>query len=370
VIELEIAEAAAYFPAVREQLLVDGCARTFEVNDSGIESADIRSLQLLLSGGSISNVRSHGFQIGFLGNVNLERLFLNCSKSDIRKNESELLKENRIDFALTDVSVLSIEALDSLLLNESISIGSEDALLKFILKLDRSYRGLLRHIQIEFLSEDGLSLLCEDFGIPPESVWQCTVELIAHPPPPPFDSRIISDLPEIFAEFRKKRFSLLWRGSRDGFKTQEFHCRCDGHANTLTVILDKEGNIFGGFTPLEWESRVHNGQFGKDDNCLKADDSQKSFVFTLKNPHNVPARRFALKPDRKQEAIVCDSKWGPCFGSKGDISVYDSCGENAESNTSFFGYGYINDTGLSGDTFFTGSQRFQVNEIEVFEIAD
>jgi hypothetical protein len=38
------------------------------------------------------------------------------------------------------------------------------------------------------------------------------------PSAPSLDSRIISGFPEIFAEFRDKRFSLLWRGSRDDFK--------------------------------------------------------------------------------------------------------------------------------------------------------
>jgi hypothetical protein len=40
----------------------------------------------------------------------------------------------------------------------------------------------------------------------------------------------------------------------DAFRANQFHRRCDGHANTLTVILDTKGNIFGGFTPVEWES--------------------------------------------------------------------------------------------------------------------
>jgi hypothetical protein len=103
------------------------------------------------------------------------------------------------------------------------------------------------------------------------------------PSAPPLKSRIISDFPEIFAEFRGKRFSLLWRGSRDGFKATEFHRRCDGPANTLTVILDTRGNIFGGFTPVPWESRAWDGN---EDNRRKVDRSQKSFLFTLKNPHN------------------------------------------------------------------------------------
>jgi hypothetical protein len=37
--------------------------------------------------------------------------------------------------------------------------------------------------------------------------------------------RVIPDFPEIFAEFRGKRFSLLWRGGRDGFGTRDFYSR-------------------------------------------------------------------------------------------------------------------------------------------------
>jgi hypothetical protein len=60
----------------------------------------------------------------------------------------------------------------------------------------------------------------------------------------------------LFDEFRGKRFVLLWRGIRDGFGTEDFHWRCDGHANTLMLILDTGENIFGGFTPLQWS---HSG---------------------------------------------------------------------------------------------------------------
>jgi hypothetical protein len=67
--------------------------------------------------------------------------------------------------------------------------------------------------------------------------------------PHPLNSRIISNFPERFAEFRVKHFEKLWRGSRDGFGASAFHRRCDGHANTLTMILDTKGNIFGDFTP-------------------------------------------------------------------------------------------------------------------------
>jgi hypothetical protein len=63
---------------------------------------------------------------------------------------------------------------------------------------------------------------------------------LAVPSGPSVESRIISGFPEIFAEFRGKRFSLLWRGGRDGFKAQEFHRRCFGCFNSkvaTTFIL-------------------------------------------------------------------------------------------------------------------------------------
>jgi hypothetical protein len=67
----------------------------------------------------------------------------------------------------------------------------------------------------------------------------------------------------------------------------------------MTVIVDTEGNIFGSFTPVEWESGVWNGKVGIEQNCLKAGDSLKSFLFRLKNPHNIQARRIALKAGMK-----------------------------------------------------------------------
>jgi hypothetical protein len=76
---------------------------------------------------------------------------------------------------------------------------------------------------------------------------------------------IVSNFPEIFAEFRGKCFLLLWRDSSDVFRACDFHGRCDGHANTLTMILETKLTIFSGFAPV-------------DNNCGL---SLKSPLFTL-----------------------------------------------------------------------------------------
>jgi hypothetical protein len=118
--------------------------------------------------------------------------------------------------------------------------------------------------------------------------------------------------------------------------------------------------VFGGVTPLRWDS---------PEECdWPSDDSVKSFLFTLKNPHNTCPRKFALKAEEKQMAIKCDSDVGPCFGD-GEVEISDNCNANTDSYTSL-GYSYINDTGLDGDSVFTGSGDFTVKEIEVFEITD
>jgi hypothetical protein len=47
------------------------------------------------------------------------------------------------------------------------------------------------------------------------------------------------------------KWSLLYRATRDGFGAKDFHSRCDGRANTLTIFKAKESEfIFGGFTTV------------------------------------------------------------------------------------------------------------------------
>jgi hypothetical protein len=205
--------------------------------------------------------------------------------------------------------------------------------------------------------------------MPSESVWSELSQVLPHslrPIPAGFASLIVAGFPALFAEFEGKHFTLLWRGSRDGFGVRVFHRRCDDRAPILVLIQDKEGNIFGGFAVVAWESRAILAS-------AQADPSQKSFLFSLKNPHKSPARQFALKTERRNSALHWSSLCGPSFGdgwSQPDLLISDNCHANAKSSTCAFGDSYANDTGLDGKTFFTGSPYFTVKEIEVFEIAD
>jgi hypothetical protein len=184
------------------------------------------------------------------------------------------------------------------------------------------------------------------------------------PPPAGFASLIVADFPAIFADLYGNRFALLWRGSRDGFRARDFHGRCDGHAPTLTLIEDTDGNIFGGFTPVKWASEepALDGT-----NCFRPDPGRQTFIFSLANPSRTPPERFRQKaqPDMPLPGTLwCDSRQGPHFFNA--ISVCDNCNTTRKS--------YIADL----NTFYrssskpwnllTGSMFFTVKEIEVFEI--
>ena len=155
-----------------------------------------------------------------------------------------------------------------------------------------------------------------------------------------------------------QKWELKYRASRDRFKASDFHSRCDGIANTLTVIKAKSGNIFGGFTEQEWHSR---GGFVTDPNA---------FIFSLVNKEENPFK--VLCSNEGKEAIGCDSDYGPCFGGDGDY-LKDICiRTDANIKTSYcaFGYSYKHpDYEKDSDeaqNILAGSLNFETLEIEVF----
>jgi hypothetical protein len=176
---------------------------------------------------------------------------------------------------------------------------------------------------------------------------------------PEIDSKIISSTPKIFSVFGGKRLELLYRGSRDGFGAAAFHDRCDGHPNTVILISSTNACIFGAYTPVAWNSSGES----------LSDPSLQSFIFTIKNPHNLPPQIFKLK--QGQNAIVGEAGYGAKFGDgrawNADLYVSNEC-RTSTNSYSHLGKAYVNDTGISGNQVLTGSQSFFVDEIEIFEV--
>jgi len=155
------------------------------------------------------------------------------------------------------------------------------------------------------------------------------------------------------------KFSLLYRGSQDGFEAKDFHAKCDGHLNTLTIIKASNTSfIFGGFASLKFDSKN------------KSKQDRKAFIFSLTNEHN---RSCKMKVKPKCVAITCHPDWCTIFGN-GDIRIANKANQNSNS---FSGLGSSydlpenksapdkkNDQMLK--SFLAGSYHFKIDEIEVY----
>ncbi len=158
-------------------------------------------------------------------------------------------------------------------------------------------------------------------------------------------------------EFSKdQKWELKYRGTRDGLKAADFHSRCDGIANTLTVVKATSGNILGGYTEKAWHSK----------NRWIADP--KAFIFSLVNKEEDPFK--ANVSNEGKYAIHGSATRGPLFG-RDDKYIRDLVifGKD-EKNYSYFGYSYQHerypkDT-VKANSILAGSCAFQVQEIEVF----
>jgi hypothetical protein len=107
---------------------------------------------------------------------------------------------------IADLSLSSIDAMDDLPSSHSRRV------LTGVLPLDSAYSCLLRHVGFELIRWEGVSAFANCFA-----VFTLT-ESIRDGAVPKLDSRVVSSFPPLFDEFRGKRFGLLWRGSRDGFR--------------------------------------------------------------------------------------------------------------------------------------------------------
>ena len=102
---------------------------------------------------------------------------------------------------------------------------------------------------------------------------------------------------------------LIYRGTRDGSSSNDFHNKCDNKGESIILIKNDKDNIFGGYTSYPW---------GKDDNYHSSPDS---FLFTLTNIYNINPTKFPSKNDQKE--VYHRSDLGPVFGGGTDLGLYN-----------------------------------------------
>jgi hypothetical protein len=275
-------------------------------------------------------------------------------------------------FSVSDFDTTSASVLESILSDPGLVVRDEDSLFELVYRRaseDSAYFGLLALVRFEFLTEDcmmrAFDFISDSFDSFTLGIWsslRTRLSLSAKSAPaidrfkplPPIDSKIISDIPAIFSISADETLRLLYRGSRDGFGAGDFHARCDGHPNTITLISSTNDCIFGGYTPVPWSSR----------NQWVADPSLKTFIFTIKNPHNLPARIFKL--NKAEYAMYASATHGPVIGGTNVLSVCDGCAVSNRNCACLLSF--TNETGIPNDEVLTGAKYFTVAEIEVFDV--
>ena len=142
-----------------------------------------------------------------------------------------------------------------------------------------------------------------------------------------------------------KEYRLLFKGKRDGFRSKDFHSKCDNKSYTVSFVKSKEGRRFGGFTDVEWDQ---SGSYKKGSN---------GFIFSLDN------NEIYYNKDSNWN-IYCHSNYGPTFGGGHDFCIYDNCDKN---NNSYDNSGCSYDT--KGKQYaLAGTYNFYVEDYEVYKI--
>ena len=145
------------------------------------------------------------------------------------------------------------------------------------------------------------------------------------------------------------KYELIFRMSENGTNSEDFHKYCDNKGPTLTLIKTTKNKIFGGFTPLNWNTQGHS---------IK-DLSNQTFIFSL----NLKKKYNMIKKDGN--GIYCSINYGPDFGCS-DFGLKQNMKTGytyANKECNFLRDNNLELTGGKGD-----NESFETEECEVYKI--
>lgn len=154
----------------------------------------------------------------------------------------------------------------------------------------------------------------------------------------------------------KQVWKLIYRASLHGFSASTFHEHCDNHSPTFVIVSGHNGDLCGGFSNIPWSTPTDlHGRYSTSD---------RAFLFTLRNQHNLPATKFSVV--KTKFAIVHHANYGPCFGGGADLAIGDNCNTNV---TSYSNLPHSYDGEGASNTILMGDYNFCVKDYEVFTLS-
>jgi hypothetical protein len=157
---------------------------------------------------------------------------------------------------------------------------------------------------------------------------------------------------------KEKKWSLIYKATRDGFSSDDFHRLCNNRGATLTLIqtrnrlyMKKRDSIFGGYTTIPWSSQH---EFHRD---------PEAFLFLCTQNK---LTRFNLRSN-DEIAVSHSVAAGPIFGLD-DIYICHRADINNFSYSKFpYCYKDLDEHGRGRKTF-SRLKHFLVSEIEVYMV--
>lgn len=147
---------------------------------------------------------------------------------------------------------------------------------------------------------------------------------------------------------RYVKSNLLYRMTIDGCSFNTFYHKAEGYNNTLLIIKDERGNIFGGYNCEEY-SKEHKGFFGRGEN----------FLYTFYNENRVHV--FYATGDN-DNYVYCDND-NIAFGCSGD-----SFGLCLKKD---FEKGYSKEVDTFENSILNGStEGFYIIDVELWELGN
>ena len=167
-----------------------------------------------------------------------------------------------------------------------------------------------------------------------------------------------SEVKSLFEMIDKKSICLLYRATRDGFKPTAFPYRCDGKANTITIIKNNLNYVFGGYASKAWNS---NQEWIEDSDA---------FIFSLRRNGISTNEKYKVT---KPQLAYCGYSYLRlfCFGGGLDIAVNLNSKTGSFTN---FGHSYKLPEGYtygseSAKNYLSGNyNNWVATEIEVFQL--
>ncbi|KAL3875137.1 hypothetical protein ACJMK2_038065 [Sinanodonta woodiana] len=154
-----------------------------------------------------------------------------------------------------------------------------------------------------------------------------------------------------------KSFELMYSIKRDGCNPATFHQLCNNKGPTVTVLYNKNGSVFGGYTSVSWKS------------CGKYQTDHNAFLFRLRYNGQTKLTKFPLMDG--SNSIYDAVGYGPCFGSGYDLLTFSAIANKSGDCFALNGDMLISTFDTRGvQTHEINNGHMNIMELEVFKVSE